>query len=438
MLEKLREHIAKNMAFLEGKKLLVACSGGLDSVFLARSFHELGYELGLAHCNFGLRGKESDGDAEFVSELAEMLTIPFYEELFQTESYAKKEKLSIQMAARELRYAWFEEIREDFDYDHILTAHHADDSLETFLINLSRGSGIRGLTGIPAITDYIVRPLLPFSREEILTYAKEKGYFWREDSSNAKSDYLRNALRHEVIPPMKNLVKGLLDQVATAQAHLRESEALVKDYMALVQQLVISETEDGYALDIEKLSELPNPDALLYELLNPFGFTAWKDITALPEAQSGKTITSPTHRIIKDRNRLLITEIPAEQNEQAFEIDNRTTRIDQPLPIIFREVSELGTGTTDKIFVDAAKLKYPLIVRKWEDGDYFFPFGMKGKKKLSKYFKDEKLSLVAKEKIWLLESDGQIVWIIGYRSDDRFKVDGDTDRILQITLNRNR
>ena len=438
MLEKLKTHIEKNLALLQDSKLLIACSGGLDSVFLARSLHELGYHIGLAHCNFGLRGKESDEDAEFVSELAEMLSVPFYEEFFQTESFAKERKLSVQMAARELRYVWFEEIRKDFDYDFILTAHHADDNLETFLINLSRGSGIRGLSGISAVAGPIVRPLLPFSREEIFVCAKEKGYFWREDSSNAKTDYLRNALRHEVIPPMKNLVKGLLDQLATSQAHLRESEALIEDYMALIRQLVFSETQDGYALDIAKLKELPNPDALLYELLHPFGFTAWKDIAVLPDAQSGKTITSATHRLVKDRDLLLLTELPSLEKEESFEIDRRTTRIEEPIPLFFREVGEMGPATENIIYVDISRLAYPLTLRKWKEGDYFYPFGLKGKKKLSKFFKDEKLSLVAKEKIWLLESDGQIVWIIGYRMDDRFKVDKETDRILQITLNRNK
>ena len=432
MLDRLKQHITEHLGFLEGRNLLIACSGGLDSVCLARSLHTLGYRIGLAHCDFGLRGKESDVDAEFVEELSKMLSVPFYLERFQTESYAKKQKLSVQMAARELRYSWFEEIRNDFDYDYVLTAHHADDNLETFLINLSRGSGIRGLSGIPTVFNHVVRPLLVFNRKEILEFAKEQGYFWREDSSNTKTDYLRNALRLEVIPHMKDHMKGLLEQLANTQGHLRESEALVEDYMTLIRQLVVTETESGLELNITKLKELPNHTALLYEILHPFGFTAWEDVAALLEAQSGKKVVSSTHRVLKDRDTLLLTELPVEMDDEVFEIDERLARIEEPVPIIFSEVSALGEGSNTEIFVDATKLAYPLRLRKWKEGDYFYPFGMKGKKKLSKYFKDEKLSLVAKEKIWLLCSGDDIVWIVGHRADDRFKVEPESKKILRI------
>ncbi len=436
MLDILRKHIEQNLSLLKGKQLLIACSGGLDSVFLARTFHELEFRIGLAHCNFGLRDKESDADAEFVADLAEMLSVPFYEEFFQTEEYAKSRKLSIQMAARELRYAWFEEIRKDFGYDYILTAHHADDRLETFLINLSRGSGLRGLSGIPEISGFVVRPLLPFGREELFNHAREQRYHWREDSSNSKMEYLRNAIRQEVVPPMKKHLKGLINQFANTQNHLRESQALVEDYMVLIRQLVLKESDDGHILDIKKLNELPNPKALLYELLYPFGFTAWEDISDLLLAQSGKTVLSATHRLVKDRGSLLLTEIPSENETETIEIGERIERIDHPIELIFSSEEKVENSSTSEIYVDKSKLAYPLSVRKWRDGDYFYPFGMKGKKKLSKFFKDEKLSLVAKEKTWLLCSGDDIVWVIGYRADDRYKVDRDTKEIIRIRTSK--
>ncbi len=436
MLKRLEEHIANNLSFLKDKRLLVACSGGLDSVVLTRTMKELSYEIGIAHCNFGLRAAESDADEAFVLDLADLLDVPVFAEQFDTREYAREKKLSIQMAARDLRYQWFEEILRDFKYDYLLTAHHADDALETMLINLSRGSGLRGLTGIPAVNDKIVRPLLDYSRAELLEYAKSQGYFWREDSSNKKTDYLRNALRHKVVPPYKEEVEGLLQNILKTQQHLRDSKSLIDDYLVLINQLVVTETSEGFNIDIAKLANLPHQEALLYELLTPFGFTAWKDISELVTAQSGKFILSETHRLVKDRDKLLLTLIPSEKKIETFEIKETTLRIDQPIPLLFGEVESPGKNTDLEIFVDKDKLTYPLQIRKWREGDYFFPLGMKGKKKLSKYFKDEKLSLVAKEKTWLLCSDDEVVWVIGLRADERFKVEPHTRKIMNIRTSK--
>jgi len=436
MLNKLNEHIAKNLSFLKDKRLLVACSGGLDSVVLSRTMKELNYEIGIAHCNFGLRAAESDADEAFVLDLADMLDVPVFTEQFETRAYANEKKISIQMAARALRYQWFEEILHDFKYDYLLTAHHADDALETMLINLSRGSGLRGLTGIPAVNDKIVRPLLDFSRAELLEHAKKQGYFWREDSSNKKTDYLRNALRHKVVPPYKEEVEGLLQNILKTQQHLRDSKSLIDDYLVLIHQLVVTETSEGFNIDIAKLANLPHQEALLYELLTPFGFTAWKDISELLTAQSGKFILSETHRLVKDRDKLLLTLIPSEEKIETFDIKETTLRIDQPIPLLFGEVESPGKNTELEIFIDKDKLTYPLLIRKWREGDYFYPLGMKGKKKLSKYFKDEKLSLVAKEKTWLLCSGDQIVWVIGHRADERFKVEPRTRQIINIRTSK--
>ena len=433
MQEEFSTHINKNLSFLKESKLLIACSGGLDSVVLASLCKSLNLDFALAHCNFSLRGKESDGDEEFVMSLAEKYSVPVFTETFDTKKYAKDKKLSTQMAARELRYNWFEEILKDFEYDYLLTAHHADDDLETFLINLSRGSGLRGLTGINTINDKIVRPLLSFNRQTILKHAKETGLYWREDSSNQQTDYLRNNLRLNVIPSYKESVKSLLPNFQKTIANLRASQSLVEDYMALVYNLCIEEVSEGYKINLTKLKELPNTDALLYELLFPFGFTAWDDISELMEAQSGKLVVSGSHRLIKNRNTLILTEIPSEMEKNEIFISEDKKKIDFPLKLQLTPIDKMGYTDKNTIYVDNDKLTYPLKLRKWREGDIFQPFGMKGKKKLSKFFKDEKLSLVAKEKIWILASLDKIVWIVGYRPDERFKVDTATTNILKIT-----
>jgi len=436
LLEKLDEHITNNLPFLKGKKLLVACSGGVDSVVLTSLLHELEFTIGLAHCNFSLRGKESDGDEDFVLDLAGKLEISVFTETFNTKAYAKKHKLSTQVAARELRYAWFEELLTDFKFDYIITGHHSDDDLETFLINLSRGTGLRGLTGIPVVNDKIVRPLLCFGREEIVNYAKKRNLYWREDSSNSEVDYLRNKLRIETIPTYKEAAPGLLQSFQKSRSHLENSQNLVEDYMVLVSNLVISEFSDGYQIHIQKLQELPNTPALVYELLSPFGFTDFSALLDLLTAQPGKQVFSSSHRLLKDRDLLLLTENPKKGVEKdkasEFFISENEKKIDTPITLEFKSAKKIGDISKSAVYVDKDKIRYPLLLRKWREGDVFMPLGMKGKKKLSKFFKDEKLSLVAKEKIWVLCSGDEIVWIVNYRMSDQFKVQDTTKEILKI------
>ncbi|MEL6811173.1 MAG: tRNA lysidine(34) synthetase TilS [Bacteroidota bacterium] len=428
-------HIEQQFPFLMGKKLLLACSGGVDSVVLAHLLYEEGFTIGLAHCNFSLRGMESDEDETFVNSLSKKWEVPFYSEQFDTETYAQEHKLSVQMAARELRYRWFDTLLKEEPYDYVLTGHHADDDLETFFINLSRGTGLKGLTGIPVLNEKVVRPLLNFSRDQLMTYAKAHGLYWREDSSNAKSDYLRNRLRHEVIPPFKEATKTALKNFHKTQANLRGSQALIDDYMTLIQNLVLSKTEEGYKIQIEKLRELPNTKALLYELLSPFNFTAWGDIMDLLEGQSGKKVFSSSHRLIKDRDFLLLTEHPSDTLVDTYYLAEGTSEIEEPIYLRFEDVERFEITNAHTVFVDKESLSFPLVLRRWEEGDVFHPFGMQGKKKLSKYFKDEKLSLIAKENTWVLCSDNDIVWVVGLRLDERFKVEKSTAHILKIVYN---
>ncbi len=418
--------------YAQGKKILVACSGGLDSIALSHLLFHSGFDIALAHCNFSLREEESDEDEMFVKKTAWNFRVPFYSKRFDTDAFANQEKVSIQMAARELRYQWFESLLEEEGYDFLVTGHHADDNLETFFINLSRGTGVRGLTGIPSKNKNALRPLLPFSRNDILEYAKSTGLYWREDSSNKDTKYLRNNIRQTLIPSFKDLGWKALKGFQNTQKYLGQSERLIDDYMQLIQKLVMVETQEGVAISIPKLEDLPNTDALLYELLSPFGFTDFDGIHDLLEAQTGKQITSPTHTILKNRDELLISERKEKQSEAIVEISEFETEVNTPISLQFSEADRFEITNAHTIFVAADKLSYPLVLRKWQDGDMFHPFGMQGKKKLSKFFKDEKLSLVAKENCWLLCSGNQIVWVVGYRLDERFKVTKETKKIIRI------
>ncbi|MCB0465401.1 MAG: tRNA lysidine(34) synthetase TilS [Aequorivita sp.] len=427
-----KKNIENNFPFLLGKKLLIACSGGLDSVVLTHLMNNLNFEIALAHCNFSLRGKESDGDEMFVIGFAKSLEIPVFSETFDTKKFATDLKISTQMAARDLRYNWFSEILKDFKYDYLLTAHHLDDDLETFFINLSRGTGLNGLTGIPRENNKTMRPLLNFSRKEILQYAEKNNLKWREDSSNKKTDYLRNKLRLEVLPQFKETNETLLKNFHKTLQNLHNSQNLIEDYMALVYKLVVSEGEDFYKINIQKLKELPHTDALLYELLNGFGFSEWDDVLNLLDAQTGKQVFSKTHRLLKNRDELLLTEIFPEKINQEFLVS--AEGITFPIHLKIETSKYIGETEKNLIYVDSEKLKFPLKLRKWKSGDGFQPFGMNGKKKLSKFFKDEKISLNEKEKIWLLLCGTKIVWIIGHRMDDRFKITEKTKRILKMTF----
>ncbi|PTX63111.1 tRNA(Ile)-lysidine synthase [Kordia periserrulae] len=435
MLEKLETHITANFSFLKNAKLLIAISGGLDSVVLSKLLHKLNYSLAFAHCNFQLRGKESDGDEIFVKELAETLNVKVFSKKFETEAFAKQEKLSIQMAARKLRYEWFQELARTFQYDYIVTAHHKDDALETFIINLSRGTGIEGLTGIPERNGNIVRPLLSFTREDIHAYAKEQQLQWREDSSNASTKYLRNKIRHDIVPLLQELHPTFMDNFEMTQQHLRGSNAIIHDRIQqLKERLLEKVAKDYYQIEIAAIEQLSNPKAYLYELLKEFGFHHWEDVSDMLSAQSGKQLFSAHYRLIKDRTHLLIQKQSKDDKEQEILIKEIPTELKTPIQLHIEEVARITDTGKNILYVAKELLKFPLIVRKWKNGDYFYPLGMRGKKKVSKYFKDEKYSLIDKEHQWLLCSGENIVWIIGKRSDNRYKLTQPTNTIIKLTL----
>jgi len=438
VLTKFKKHISTNFPFLKGKKILVAVSGGIDSVILTDLFVKSEFEIALAHCNFNLRGKESELDEEFVKNFANKINAPFFSIAFDTKKYAKKHKLSTQMAARKLRYDWFKKTREENNLDYISTAHHLDDNLETFLINFTRGTGLNGLTGIPEIKDKIIRPLLPFSRQEIKEYIAKNKIEWREDASNAKLAYQRNKIRHQIVPILKEMNPNLLTTFQNTTNHLKESHNIINDRLNNVSDLVISSEEKCLIkIDIKKLKKLNNIKAYLYELLKKYGFTQWNDVVNLLEAQSGKQLFSETHRLVKDRDSFLLTRLTTENEITRFLIgaDQETlTTAEFSIKITER----LKEDYKNQILVDADKLRFPLELRKWKESDYFYPLGMKGKKKISKFFKDEKLSLIAKENTWLLCSKNDIVWVVNKRLDDRFKITNETKKTIQIVYSKNK
>ncbi|MBD0832720.1 tRNA lysidine(34) synthetase TilS [Aestuariibaculum sediminum] len=437
MLKEFQQHINSHLPLLKDAKLLIAVSGGIDSVVLTHLCIKSGLNIALAHCNFNLRGDESDADEDFVVKLAEMLDLEIFVEGFDTKMYAETNKRSIQMAARELRYNWFSDLARQLHFSYVLTAHHADDNLETFLINFTRGTGIEGLTGIPEINDTFVRPLLPFSNQQILDYASEKDILWRNDSSNRSTKYLRNKLRHDVIPILKEINPSLLQSFQKTLQNLSDSQQIINDAMGMfLDQAIVHKTQKETTYKVEAFKKTSNPKAYLYETFKNFGFTQWDDILNLLTAQPGKYVISGTHRLIKDRENLILTENDFNRPVTDFiEVLDMSATLKIPVGnLAFSEVETIDAESKDKcIYVDKGLLRSPLTIRQKKQGDVFAPIGMKGKKKkLSKYYKDEKFSLVDKENTWLFCSGDQIVWVIGKRADERFKITDKTKHILKI------
>ena len=439
MLETYKKHIKYNLPFLNEGKLLIAISGGLDSVVLTHLCHQSKLNIALAHCNFNLRDNESDLDEAFVIDLAEQLNLEVFTQHFNTESYAKDEKISIQMAARELRYNWFEALANQLQFEYILTAHHADDNLETFLINLTRGTGLDGLTGIPETNNTIVRPLLSFTRAEIESYAQETNLNWREDSSNRSNKYLRNALRLEVIPKLKELNANLLDNFKKTISNLKDTADIVDESLnAVAKRAIVDIDDNSISFKISEFKKVNNPKAYLFEMFKAYEFTEWNDVLALLDAQSGKRVYSTTYSLLKDREHLILSEknnAILNKNEESLSISETDFEVETSLGILkFEETQQLNNFNESTIYVDKDLLNFPLLVRHWKKGDYFYPLGMQGKKKLSKFFKDEKLSLVAKENSLLLCSGDAIVWVMNQRADNRFRVTDQTKTIIKITI----
>ncbi|MEO1485325.1 MAG: tRNA lysidine(34) synthetase TilS [Bacteroidota bacterium] len=435
VLAQFQNHIEKEFPFLKKAPLIIACSGGVDSVVLTHLCHDLGYDMTLAHCNFNLRDEASDADEAFVIDLGKQLSIPVRTISFDTEKEKSKLRESTQMTARTLRYKWFETLVAEGVGQYVLTAHHLDDTLETFLINLSRGTGIQGLTGIPERQDFVVRPLLRFSRSTIEDYAKKNSLSWREDQSNQDKKYLRNEMRHDVIPALKKVRPDFLERFQDTLKHLQATAEIQERHIAGIRKGLFQKQEHRIVIRLSVLFELDLLESHVFLLFRPYGFTNTDELLKLFSATSGKVLYSETHQLLKDREQLILQE-KQKNPEEEYPVEEAVRMISAPVALRFEEIKQKGNSASDIVFLDKEKLNYPLLLRKWKNGDYFYPLGMSGKKKLSKYFKDEKVDVFAKQEQWLLTSNGEIVWIIGRRMDRRFQVTENTKAILKIELCR--
>ena len=418
-------------------KILLTVSGGLDSMALLHLFHLSGFSIEVAHCNFNLRGEESNGDELFVKETCDSLDISFHCKHFDTQKYAQDYGVSIQMAARDLRYTWFEEIRSTNNIDFIATAHHQDDQIETILLNLSRGTGLKGMHGILAKHQYIIRPLLFCDRQALESWMKEQGYLHREDSSNASVKYSRNKIRHQVLPVLKEINPSLSN---TFQANTERFAAAEQNLSFLYEKersnLFIQQGEEQH-LVLSKLLNYPSPIDVIFHFFSEYGFNDWKAIEQLLSSASGKMISSETHLLLKDRE-VLVLRAKQTFTRDSYFIEEGVDSIVVPLSmeISCKDLNNFQLERDSKqAALDFDKLTFPLELRHWQKGDVFQPIGMCGKKKLSDFFIDKKMTLFEKENTWLLCSEGKIVWVVGHRIDERFKLVENSQKVYLVKLN---
>jgi tRNA(Ile)-lysidine synthase len=440
MFQLFKEFIGKNDLFGPADKILLAVSAGMDSVALVELFHKAGYNFALAHCNFCLRGDESDEDELFVRKLAEQYDVPLFIKQFNTSSYARAKGISIQMAARELRYQWFEELIKITGYYCYATGHHLDDDVETFFVNLTRGTGISGLTGISPKKGHLVRPLLFAYRQDIENYIRENKLSYREDSSNLEEKYMRNKLRRKVMPLFKQLNPSFNIDIIQTINRLKETETIFRCAIDEKRRSLIKYESDRVKIPIEEILLLTPVRTYLYEFLSPYSFNAAivNKIIETLEDQPGKIFYSATHQLVLDRKYLIITRIEKDkENKESYLINADTTEIYEPvhLKLSFLPAEEFRIrDRTDLAYLDNEKLTFPLMIRKWKKGDYFYPLGMKGKKKISDFLIDNKVPLTDKKNIWLLCSGEDIAWVVGHRIDDRYKITPLTREIYFLEL----
>lgn len=438
MLNQFLENIKDKRLFDTGQKILLAVSGGIDSMVMLHLFEKSGFDYGIIHCNFQLRGAESDRDEEFVKNQVLIHGVPAFFKRFDTEEYAQINGISIEMAARELRYEYFEKIRAEHGFDFIATAHHSDDLIETFFLNLTRKTGIKGLTGIKDKSGKIIRPMLFASRADIEKFASEQFLEFREDSTNSEVVYQRNYLRHKILPLFTALNPSFKKNLLSSIDNLKDAETVYTGYFETEKQIVVESTADAQIIDIKKLNQTQYSRLLLLEILSAFDFnpSVVDEVFQSLNTESGKQFFSKTHRLIKDREKLFVTKLAENQN-RIFYIETDDVELFEPFDITIEKLS----GKDFKIrkeqniaCLDLEKLEFPLLIRKWQQGDYFQPFGMKGFKKLSDFFIDEKIPVHQKENTWLLCSGEKIVWVMGMRTDNRFRIDKSTRSVLQIEI----
>ena len=438
MLSRFLEYSREEKLFTGGSRVLLAVSGGIDSMAMAWLFRESGTEHSIAHCNFSLRGAESDGDEEFVKSWAATNNIPFFSTRFDTLGYAATRKISVQMAARELRYGWFSSLILQEGFDALAVAHNLNDNVETFIINLLRGTGLTGLTGMKQHNGDVIRPLLFASREEISSFASENKIGYREDSSNVQLKYTRNRIRHTVMPVMEKVNPGMLDAITDTMRHLASSSEIVDVYISKLAGEVFRSDGEKAEADIKSLISLTPVAPHIYELFRRYGISPkqTEEVIALLRSDTGRFMFTSTHRLLNDRGRIIITP----RNSQAPEEYCFNSIDEMRISGLFSDI-RLAVPTEETIpsspliaSLDLDLVTFPVTVRPWEPGDRFMPLGMNKMKKISDFLIDLKVPVSNKEKVLLLVSETGVIWVMGYRIDDRYKITDQTARVLALTL----
>jgi len=441
MLNRFIRFIEDQKLFSRDEKILLAVSGGIDSLVMTELFHQAGYMFAIAHCNFRLRKEESDEDARFVRELGMIYNVPVFENTFDTEIYANKHGISVQMAARELRYKWFDEILNSQKFSYCATAHHLDDQIETFFINLMRGTGIAGLHGIQLKINNIIRPLLFCTRNDIEAFANKHNLIHHEDSTNATVKYTRNKIRHQLIPLLKEINPSIAETISKEIELFREAEQIYKETILSKKAQLLKHKGTQSLILIDELKKLNPIKTYLYEFLSDYQFkiSTIEDIIDALDDIPGKQFFSSTHRVIKDRIELIITPIlEKEEDFSGVQIDESDDHLSLPIHLKCCRIDQLNIFKISKspliASLDFDKLTFPLTLRKWKRGDFFYPFGLNKRKKVSDYFSDHKFSIADKENTWLLCSGENIVWIVGHRIDERFRITADTKDIYLLEM----
>jgi tRNA(Ile)-lysidine synthase len=440
LLDAFNDFIAKERLFSPDDRILLAVSGGLDSVVLCELSYRADFRLVIAHCNFQLRGSESDRDEDFVRQLAQRYDREVLIQRFDTRAYAASRQLSIQVAARELRYGWFGQIVEGWkEKAVIVTAHQLDDNIETMVMNFFRGTGLTGLRGMLPRQGRIVRPLLFAGREELSRFADEAQLTWVEDSSNESDNYTRNFFRHQILPLVERAYPSALDNLADNLGRFRETEILYREAIDRQKKDLMEQKGSEIHIPVLKLRKAVPLPTLIYELFSPYGFTPQQIgvLTGLLDSPSGKYICSATHRLLKDRRWLILSPLH-DAGSATILIEEGRTIVDFAQGTLQFEWLPDFTGQpsaeSSVAWLDAGQVEFPLLLRPWRPGDYFYPLGMRKKKKLARFFIDHKLSLADKEKVWVLEMNKKIIWVVGKRIDDRFRLTDTTKQVLRITV----
>ena len=429
MIQIIKNYIDRHHLLKPESKIITGLSGGADSVALLHILHKLDYKCIVAHCNFHLRGEESNRDEQFAAGFAASLNLPFFKQDFDTSSIAKERGISIEMAARDLRYQWFTELKENLQADAIAVAHHRDDGIETLLLNLIRGTGIKGLTGIQPRSGCIIRPFLCVSKQEILQYVKKKNLLFITDSSNEQEKWIRNKIRLQVIPLLETINPAVREAIVQTMDNLKETDKIYETEIEKAVQIVYN--QDKGSISIPLLKTFPSPESILFELLKNYGFgkEIIRDIYFAIDSQPGKIFYAKDYYVIKDRDEFLLSPLVGDEKKEYF-IQTNETLLEFPFRMKITLRMNDTTGEIDRnantACLDYDKLHFPLILRKWKTGDKFIPVGMKNFKKLSDFFTNRKFSKIQKEKTWILTSGKEIVWVVNYRIDERFKAENDT------------